>query len=147
MNSTFRVFLFKQKTAYEMRISDWSSDGCSSDLRVLAEQAGADIGEVVLRDGNTAAQRQGQRTDLQPGQHKCLLHCSNPLHGAIKRTRPKWPGGPMITAYYAASSRKSVRYRWRLRLRAGGCRSGARGSAVPSAPPAWCCRPPSAGVR
>src|SRR3546814_9308868 len=28
-------FLFKQKTAYEMRISDWSSDVCSSDLRRL----------------------------------------------------------------------------------------------------------------
>src|SRR3546814_8450030 len=28
----FVVFLFKQKTAYEMRISDWSSDVCSSDL-------------------------------------------------------------------------------------------------------------------
>src|SRR3546814_3162825 len=31
------VFCFKQKTAYEMRISDWSSDVCSSDLTV--EQA------------------------------------------------------------------------------------------------------------
>src|SRR3546814_9806420 len=29
---TLYVFLFKQKTAYEMRISDWSSDVCSSDL-------------------------------------------------------------------------------------------------------------------
>src|SRR3546814_4799515 len=29
------VFLFKQKTAYEMRISDWSSDVCSSDLTLL----------------------------------------------------------------------------------------------------------------
>src|SRR3546814_19838767 len=28
-----RFFLFKQKTAYDMRISDWSSDVCSSDLR------------------------------------------------------------------------------------------------------------------
>src|SRR3546814_3037964 len=28
----FVVFVFKQKTAYEMRISDWSSDVCSSDL-------------------------------------------------------------------------------------------------------------------
>src|SRR3546814_15740823 len=27
------VFFFKQKTAYDMRISDWSSDVCSSDLR------------------------------------------------------------------------------------------------------------------
>src|SRR3546814_9540605 len=30
------VFFFKQKTAYEMRISDWSSDVCSSDLRIEA---------------------------------------------------------------------------------------------------------------
>src|SRR3546814_10270847 len=28
----FVFFFFKQKTAYEMRISDWSSDVCSSDL-------------------------------------------------------------------------------------------------------------------
>src|SRR3546814_6644124 len=31
-------FFFKQKTAYEMRISDWSSDVCSSDLATVAEQ-------------------------------------------------------------------------------------------------------------
>src|SRR3546814_19049343 len=30
------VFFFKQKTAYEMRISDWSSDVCSSDLKGFA---------------------------------------------------------------------------------------------------------------
>src|SRR3546814_9689271 len=30
--SVFGFFFFKQKTAYEMRISDWSSDVCSSDL-------------------------------------------------------------------------------------------------------------------
>src|SRR3546814_3888331 len=45
------ICVFKQKTAYEMRISDWSSDVCSSDLprtlamnqgsRVLLEQLGA----------------------------------------------------------------------------------------------------------
>src|SRR3546814_1071201 len=33
------VFFFKQKTAYEMRISDWSSDVCSSDLNAV------DLGE------------------------------------------------------------------------------------------------------
>src|SRR3546814_1605598 len=32
-------FFFKQKTAYEMRISDWSSDVCSSDLLVIIEDA------------------------------------------------------------------------------------------------------------
>src|SRR3546814_10599780 len=31
-------FFFKQKTAYEMRISDWSSDVCSSDLRQMRER-------------------------------------------------------------------------------------------------------------
>src|SRR3546814_7539481 len=35
-------FFFKQKTAYEMRISDWSSDVCSSDLE--ASDVGADTG-------------------------------------------------------------------------------------------------------
>src|SRR3546814_6937780 len=32
-------FFFKQKTAYEMRISDWSSDVCSSDLRPQEPQS------------------------------------------------------------------------------------------------------------
>ena len=40
----FNFFFFKQKTAYEMRISDWSSDVCSSDLvaigRALVREAG-----------------------------------------------------------------------------------------------------------
>src|SRR3546814_14942228 len=34
------IFFFKQKTAYEMRISDWSSDVCSSDLPAGAGGAG-----------------------------------------------------------------------------------------------------------
>src|SRR3546814_1091933 len=29
------IFFFKHKTAYELRISDWSSDVCSSDLKIL----------------------------------------------------------------------------------------------------------------
>src|SRR3546814_13258105 len=33
-------FFFKQKTAYEMRISDWSSDVCSSDLEAVARELG-----------------------------------------------------------------------------------------------------------
>src|SRR3546814_12215521 len=35
-------FFFKQKTAYEMRISDWSSDVCSSDLFRSAATGGSD---------------------------------------------------------------------------------------------------------
>src|SRR3546814_10232307 len=36
-------FFFKQKTAYEMRISDWSSDVCSSDLAVVARWPGSQL--------------------------------------------------------------------------------------------------------
>src|SRR3546814_3955573 len=49
------IFFFKQKTAYEMRISDWSSDVCSSDLRVAVErqvqsQVAGLVGEGTLRE-------------------------------------------------------------------------------------------------
>src|SRR3546814_2026671 len=45
----FRLFFFfKQKTAYEMRISDWSSDVCSSDLLLVA---GGPIVDVLFRRG------------------------------------------------------------------------------------------------
>src|SRR3546814_5190081 len=37
----FVFFFFKQKTAYEMRISDWSSDVCSSDLYATLPTASA----------------------------------------------------------------------------------------------------------
>src|SRR3546814_4948622 len=63
-------FFFKQKTAYEMRISDWSSDVCSSDLRnvgVRARLAGhADVTLVgECGDGPSAlAALQSQSPDL-----------------------------------------------------------------------------------
>src|SRR3546814_11895756 len=40
-------FFFKQKTAYEMRMSDWSSDVCSSDLGHHGDK-GAHRADVVL---------------------------------------------------------------------------------------------------
>src|SRR3546814_14071227 len=45
-------FFFKQKTAYEMRISDWSSDVCSSDL---CRPAAADIVQPAVHAGAVAA--------------------------------------------------------------------------------------------
>src|SRR3546814_6588134 len=46
------VFFFKQKTAYEMRISDWSSDVCSSDLprRVYRVDCREVIDELLGKD-------------------------------------------------------------------------------------------------
>src|SRR3546814_5286677 len=42
------VFFFKQKTAYEMRISDWSSDVCSSDLREIDPEWVSELDGVAL---------------------------------------------------------------------------------------------------
>src|SRR3546814_3987968 len=42
-------FFFKQKTAYEMRISDWSSDVCSSDLGALLGGLLEDPDQVLVR--------------------------------------------------------------------------------------------------
>src|SRR3546814_7954349 len=44
------VFFFKQKTAYEMRISDWSSDVCSSDLGVAAIHDAAHAAGLEMPD-------------------------------------------------------------------------------------------------
>src|SRR3546814_16500049 len=54
----FVFFFFKQKTAYEMRISDWSSDVCSSDLIAFAyEQGFAGIEDNFLKLRPEADQR------------------------------------------------------------------------------------------
>src|SRR3546814_15183916 len=47
-------FFFKQKTAYEMRISDWSSDVCSSDLH------GTGGAEGIARLGTTVRRRRAR---------------------------------------------------------------------------------------
>src|SRR3546814_18135767 len=55
----FCFFFFKQKTAYEMRISDWSSDVCSSDLH--EEQLGESGGPRQRHPGRVAARRTDHR--------------------------------------------------------------------------------------
>src|SRR3546814_3410410 len=41
-------FFFKQKTAYEMRISDWSSDVCSSDLQCDEHGVACGVAEIII---------------------------------------------------------------------------------------------------
>src|SRR3546814_17117674 len=54
------VFFFKQRTAYEMRISDWSSDVCSSDL---SEPDEADSGRAQRPDFYGLPARKTRRND------------------------------------------------------------------------------------
>src|SRR3546814_15422212 len=53
------MFFFKQKTAYEMRISDWSSDVCSSDLACRLDRAVLRPAARGRRRGAAADRRQG----------------------------------------------------------------------------------------
>src|SRR3546814_7568628 len=94
------MFFYKQKTAYDMRISDWSSDVCSSDL--IAVHSLKDVetlrdarfflgamleradprDRLVVRDGIAAA----TIADLPPG---ARLGTSSPRRAAqVKRLRP-----------------------------------------------------------
>src|SRR3546814_11183778 len=65
------IFFFKQKTAYEMRISDWSSDVCSSDLsrdptdgRVMSAECR--LPAVVLRVAAAARPLSASTPDPRP---------------------------------------------------------------------------------
>src|SRR3546814_4201681 len=57
------IFFFKQKTAYEMRISDWSSDVCSSDLDTYIEKESS-INEQIDRMRHSATRALFERRDV-----------------------------------------------------------------------------------
>src|SRR3546814_16732723 len=84
------IFFFKQKTAYEMRISDWSSDVCSSDLVTVvltlrssvAVSAGSKPrlpgGPSAIIASTTGAPRmptQGSRSDERRVGKECVSTC------------------------------------------------------------------------
>src|SRR3546814_3947618 len=73
MTAAFTLFFFKQKTAYEMRISDWSSDVCSSDLRPAGEAGVAGCAACAhagarRTGGGVTRQRLRKRPDARLGQ-------------------------------------------------------------------------------
>src|SRR3546814_8805728 len=93
-------FFFKQKTAYEMRISDWSSDVCSSDLKLVdqdsltkeaitaVEQNGIvfldEIDKICARSeyrGGGDVSREGVQRDLLPLIEGTVV---NTKHGTVK---------------------------------------------------------------
>src|SRR3546814_9412630 len=62
----YLFFFFKQKTAYEMRISDWSSDGCSSDLLREFGRRGGLAAQIKLARG-PALEGLDDEARAQPG--------------------------------------------------------------------------------
>src|SRR3546814_11884854 len=99
------VFFFKQKTAYELRISDWSSDVCSSDLEELQLQRAALSQMAIVIDGHDVeiARRNTMRDARMP---RCQLRfVVRPLEGVAN----------FIDARIAAQRREErqpLRRRW-----------------------------------
>src|SRR3546814_2213844 len=97
-------FFFKQKTAYEMRISDWSSDVCSSDLLCGGGAGrGADGGQAGRGSDARSAQAgrdrarapagglQGRDPDRQQGQDLYFERSEWPeLLDPVLRLRRRW---------------------------------------------------------
>src|SRR3546814_10549547 len=97
-------FFFKQKTAYEMRISDWSSDVCSSDLTHIFRLL--KWGRILARHG---ALRGIESAPATPSGVKRL--CRIARLGTIQ---------PRVPDYAAAFQAKIGRATWRER----GCQYG-----------------------
>src|SRR3546814_6745104 len=96
-------FFFKHKTAYEMRISDWSSDVCSSDLGEVLDPAGgaaaarADRRQRAGGDGNVDLDPAGDdpgRIDLRDGRRQRAVGGGRGHHRAGDRRPPGQPGDP-----------------------------------------------------
>src|SRR3546814_9108255 len=75
---SFLFFFFKQKTAYEMRISDWSSDVCSSDL-AWPEACPMAVG--ICPASHLAAREQQGLQASPPDQHGDRFRCCEARRG------------------------------------------------------------------
>src|SRR3546814_7592074 len=79
------VFFFKQKTAYEMRISDWSSDVCSSDLAEKREiLPDPKFGDVVLTKFMNMLMYEGKKSVAEAI-----------IYGALDRIKAKTGNDPV----------------------------------------------------
>src|SRR3546814_5797923 len=85
----FYIFFFKQKTAYEMRISDWSSDVCSSDLEA----------STGVMEGNRI---HGRPSRLGPSYHDQFAgaYAVIGILGALLREKAGQPAEPIEVGLY-----------------------------------------------
>src|SRR3546814_6780446 len=86
-------FFFKQKTAYEMRISDWSSDVCSSDLDNPAFWGG-DVSWVTITD---------MRSGVIESTEECITTAG--LGGSSAKLFPR---GTLLLSIFATIGRTEI---------------------------------------
>src|SRR3546814_10979237 len=102
------VFFFKQKAAYEMRISDWSSDVCSSDLFLQVEECPE---HAALDDPDGRADRHPAQPDgaERPGAgafHRLVRAQRDPARAA-DRTSVVW--GKSVSVRVALVGRRIIK--------------------------------------
>src|SRR3546814_3381838 len=81
-------FFFKQKTAYEMRISDWSSDVCSSDLPQVAPKGRSCKRPAGAPSGCDSAGAPSRRPLRRPGHALTIARFSRFCHAFMEAY---WP--------------------------------------------------------
>src|SRR3546814_15863671 len=113
-------FFFKQKTAYEMRIMDWSSDVCSSDLDDLVNEGG--IMDLWVREarlfkygsgtGSNFSKLRGENEPLAGGGKSSglmsFLKIGDRAAGAIKSGGTARRAAKTVTGHGRASCREGV---------------------------------------
>src|SRR3546814_9071113 len=101
-------FFFKQKTAYEMRISDWSSDVCSSDLRLDPRLAGD--GGQIGPDIAVGDSRQLIQIDIFGQRHRAGVNAQNlAASGLVGNADDDLPVETAGTTQRLVQDRKSTR--------------------------------------
>src|SRR3546814_2290794 len=98
------VFLFMKKTAYEIRISDWSSDVCSSDL------PRGTPGRQELNDPHSPCRRRPWSTLVDPGRadlirikERATIQGKNPCRRRSPATSPSTAASPTAGCCRATS--------------------------------------------
>src|SRR3546814_4773443 len=107
------VCVVKQKTAYEMRISDWSSDVCSSDLvgqrRGLQRADRGAVGDLMYRrrmDAPAQGQGDGNHRDRGDGGQAPGQVGLRPARSRREHQRPGVQGGSFATGERATGRRR-----------------------------------------
>src|SRR3546814_14025517 len=111
-------FCFKQKTAYVMRISDWSSDVCSSDLQderhgrgladVQADECGA-VDEIAHEIGRHAGTAAGHDVDEIVGLHREDQPDQERHHDHRPQDRKSVVEGKSVTVRVAHGGRRIIK--------------------------------------
>src|SRR3546814_6746147 len=83
-------FSFKQKTAYELRISDWSSDVCASDLQaaMLVRQFGVGAVLIDVGRGLVAGGQQRDGGERRNDGERRTFHRGPPVRRLEKLAKP-----------------------------------------------------------